>query len=76
MRLEKQPLPENVEWVMTSGADDLNGLRIADQGPGAPGASFRLLKSLQGKNIKTADRFLKHLVDVYGNGEGIIADDS
>lgn len=69
-------LPETVERVLASGAPELSGLRMSDQGPGAPGASFRFLAFLQGKNISTADRFLKCLVDVYGEGKGIIAGDS
>lgn len=69
-------VPENVEYIMCSGPPELSGLRIADQGPGAPGASFRFLAFLQGKNIKSADRFLTHLVNEYANGVGIIAGDS
>lgn len=76
LKLPKPKLPESVEMVYTSGAEDIDGLRIADQGPGGPGASFRFLNYLQGKDIKTADRFLKHLVDVQSEREGIIAGDS
>ena len=67
---------DDVEYVMCSGPPELSGLRIANEGPGAPGGSFRFLAFLQGKNIQSADRFLTHLVTEYSNGVGIIAGDS